>query len=604
MRYLRPPSIIFLLLLVLFLTVSSVTPAPAFAPPPESLSTPPLSASLIVYLTPGSRPDKDWQAVYGQPDVYVVSNVTVDQLKIDPRVIKTEPNPIIHVAPQPDEFTEGIQPFGVNDPLVGQQYALARMSVPDAWTRSHGDGIIIAVVDTGADFTHPDLTGKFVSRGRDFVNNDNDAADDQGHGTHVSGIAAGATNNGVGIAGVGYNAKVLPVKVLNANGSGDMGTIASGIAWAVDNGAKIINLSLGGPMGAPVLETAINNAWARGAIVVCAAGNTGSTSPQYPAVYANCLSVAATDTADRLASFSTYGPGIDVAAPGVQILSTVRGGRYESWNGTSMAAPNVAGALALIWAAHPTWTNAQVRSALENNADNIGSATYFGKGRVNVARAVGAGSGPTLTPAPTPSLPSPTPATGLDGQIEDAINAQRKANGLLPVANDSALTRIARQHNQWMDEHNCFAHDCPGEPTVWQRLAGAGYPYGYGSEVIARGYDTVSSLVNGWMTSDGHRAILLGTAWNRIGCAWDEFASGYMGRFMTCDFGRSGSSPTVTPPPNRAWPPGYFMLIEIPYDTSTQAQIDALYRDLCAGRRNDGVRCAWHQYRSLDETLP
>jgi uncharacterized protein YkwD len=519
-------------------------------------------------------------------------------------VIKTEPNPIISVAPQPDLFTEGIQPYAVNDPMVDQQYALGRMSVPDAWTRSYGDGIIIAVVDTGVDFTHPDLAGKFVSRGHDFVNNDNDATDDQGHGTHVSGIAAGATNNGVGIAGVGYNAKVLPVKVLNANGSGDMGTIASGIAWAVDNGAKIINLSLGGPMGAAVLETALNNAWAKGAIVVCAAGNTGSTSPQYPAVYANCISVAATDAADRLASFSTYGPGIDVAAPGVQILSTVRGGRYESWNGTSMATPNVAGVVALIWAAHPTWTNAQVRAALENNTDNIGSSTYFGKGRVNAFRSVGSPTGPTLTPAPTSRYPTPTPAMSLDGQIEDAINAQRKGHNLAPVTNDPALTRIARQHNQYMDDHNCFAHECPGEPTVWQRLAGAGYPYGYGSEVIARGYDTVASLVNGWMNSDGHRAILLGTAWNRVGCAWDEFASGYMGRFMTCDFGRSSGSPTVTPPPNRAWPPGYFMLIEVPYDTSTQAQIDALYRDLCAGRRNDGVRCAWHQYRSLDETVP
>lgn len=595
MRFLRPYPILLFLALLLLTTASVAYPSP----PP--FSSPTSFPSTLVYLAPGARPDIDWVPIYGQPDVYAVRNVPLAVLKLDRRVIKTEPNLVITVDPKLDEFNEGIQPFTVSDPMVDQQYALAKMRVPDAWATAKGNGVIIAVVDTGVDFTHPDLAGKFVSRGRDFVNGDNDATDDHGHGTHVSGIAAAATDNRVGVAGVAWNAQVLPVKVLNANGSGDMATIASGIAWAADNGAKVINLSLGGSGGAAVLENAVNYAWNKGAVVVCAAGNTGSSSPQYPAVYANCVSVSATDAADRLASFSTYGPGIDVAAPGHQILSTVRGGRYESWSGTSMAAPNVSGVVALIWSAHPTWTNTQVRSALENSTDPIGAATYFGKGRVNAAKAVGSPTGPTLTPAPTSIYPTPTPATGLDAQIEEAINAQRKANGLAPVTNDPALTRIARQHNQWMDDHDCFAHDCPGEPNVWQRLAGAGYPYGYGSEVIARGYDTVTALVQGWMNSSGHRAILLGTAWNRVGCAWDEWGNSYLARWQTCDFGRAAGSPTATPPANRAYPPGWFLTIEVPYDTSTQAQIDALYWNVCFARQADGVRCDWKQYRRLEE---
>ena len=153
-----------------------------------------------------------------------------------------------------------------NDPNIGQQYSLPKMSVPAAWDTARGDGITIAILDTGADLSHPDLTAKFVSRGKDFVNGDDDASDDNGHGTHVSGIAAGATNNGVGIAGVGYNARILPVKVLAANGGGDTAVISQAIDWASQQaGVKVINMSLGcNCPTTPYLQDAINRARARG----------------------------------------------------------------------------------------------------------------------------------------------------------------------------------------------------------------------------------------------------------------------------------------------------------------------------------------------------
>ena len=597
----RRLSLIGLLLLLACLAVSAAAETPD-----------PIANGLIVYLQPGTPCPAGGTPLYGLPTACAVPAATgkrladqLDEWAKQPGVVWAEPNYIVRVEPRPEAFNEGIQPYAVNDPLASQQYSLNQMSVPTAWATSRGDGVLIAVIDTGVDFSHPDLAGKIAGRGHDFINNDDDATDDHGHGTHVSGIAAGATNNNQGIAGVGFNARVLPVKVLGSNGSGDNVAVANGIRWATDQGVRVINMSLGSTAPTAAVQSAVDYAWSRGVVVVCAAGNAGSAAPQYPAAYPNCISVSATDAADRLASFSSFGDTVDVAAPGVQILSTVRGGRYESWSGTSMATPNVAGVVALLWAAHPAWSNAQIRAALENNADNIGQATYFGHGRVNAARALGSAPGPTLTPAPTPNFPTPTPAPNLDGQIVQAINRQRATYGKPALVIDPALTTIARQHNQFMDEANCFAHDCPGEPTVWQRLASAGYGGYAGSEVIARGYDTPDNLVvNGWMMSTAHRDIILGP-YNRVGCAWDEFDGGYMGRFQTCDLGnRQGEAvptPTRTPVPNHAQPGGWYMLIEIPYDTSTQQQIDELYWGLCNARKLDGVACAWHRYRTLDE---
>ena len=498
-----------------------------------------------------------------------------------------------------------------NDPNISLQYSLPKMSVPTAWDTARGDGVVIAILDTGADFTHPDLASKFVSRGRDFVNNDNDASDDHGHGTHVSGIAAAATNNGVGIAGVGFNARLLPVKVLASNGGGDTAEIAQAIDWASQqSGVKVINLSLGCQCPSPAyLTDAVSRARSRGVVVIAAAGNSASSFPASPASAPGVIGVGATDQYDQRASYSNFGVNARLAAPGSNIYSTLRGGGYGNMSGTSMASPNAAGVAALVWSACPACSVGDVEARLLNG-DDIGGQ-QIGK-RLNAARAVSAsGPLPTLTPGPTPRYPTATPPVSgnKDTAIVDAINAQRKNYGLAPLLIDPALTSIARAHNAYMDEHNCFDHQCPGEETVWQRLARAGYSNYAGSEVIARGYDTVDNLVrNGWMMSDGHRAILLGN-YNMVGCAWDEFDAGYMGRWMTCDFGkRTGVPPTATPvpPPPNGLPGGWLMLVYLPRSSSavvydyddravTKPLADAVYRHVCQDLAPQGARCEWRR---------
>lgn len=296
-----------------------------------------------------------------------------------------------------------------NDPLFTQQWGLAKIQATQAWANWQPQRTVyIAILDTGIDATHPDLSQKMRRHsngsiyGYNAIHNTSNAHDVHGHGTHCAGIAAAHTHNGVGIAGVAaWNAnlasthtavQLMPVKVLNDQGYGTFADIARGITWAADNGAHIISLSLGGTTGTQQLQDAVNYAWNRGCLVVAAAGNNGSNAPFYPAYYPNALAVAATDPSDTLTSFSQYGAWVDIAAPGEAILSTVPGGGYESWSGTSMACPHVAGAAALLWSAAPSLSNQQIRNALENNADPYQPYWFGGigegKGRLNLARAL------------------------------------------------------------------------------------------------------------------------------------------------------------------------------------------------------------------------
>ncbi|MCX7925686.1 MAG: S8 family serine peptidase [Fimbriimonadales bacterium] len=321
-----------------------------------------------------------------------------------------------------------------NDPSYGQQYGLTRIQANLAWDIWQPQRTVyIAIIDTGIDSNHPDLTNKMRRHaggaiyGYNTLSNNTNALDDNGHGTHCAGIAAAEINNGVGIAGVAaWNpavsnansyAQLMPVKVLNSSGSGSLDAVARGITWAADNGAHILSLSLGSSSGAQQLQDAVNYAWNRGCLVVVAAGNNGSSSPQYPAYYTNSIAVAATDSTDTLASFSQYGSWVDIAAPGVNILSTYPSNRYQSLSGTSMACPHVAGAAALLWSHNPSLTNAQLRSALETNVDPY--QPYAGRtiapnaGRLNVYRALQAvgGVGPTQPSLDTLSL-NPTSVVG------------------------------------------------------------------------------------------------------------------------------------------------------------------------------------------------
>ncbi|WP_408009872.1 S8 family peptidase [Pseudalkalibacillus sp. A8] len=310
--------------------------------------------------------------------VKVDGNVSeaVEEFEALDSVSFAEPNVTLHASYMPD------------DPAYHSlQYAPQKIGAEEAWDVTLSDpSVKIAVIDTGVDYNHPDLNGK-VLQGYDFVDDDNDAIDENEHGTHVAGIAAANTDNGEGIAGLAPEASILPVRVLDADGSGSLDDVAQGIRYAADQGAQVINLSLGGKIGSQTLEEAVNYAWEQGSVVVAAAGNESTPLPSYPAYYENAIAVAATDQDDALAYFSNYGTWVDIAAPGVDIYSTIPNGGYASYSGTSMASPVVAGVAGLLAA---QGKNAkQIRAALEDTADELtGTGILFQNGRVNAANAV------------------------------------------------------------------------------------------------------------------------------------------------------------------------------------------------------------------------
>jgi trimeric autotransporter adhesin len=289
-------------------------------------------------------------------------------------------------------------PFANVADLGGNNWGADLVNAPEAWARGYrGQGIIVAVIDTGVDYNHADLDANIWTNTReiagngidddrngyiddvhgwDFVQGDNDAMDVQGHGTHVAGTIA-AENNGVGNTGVAYGARIMPVRVLGDSGSGTFINIARGIRYAADNGARVINLSLGGGSGSPEMDAAINYAAQRGAVVVMASGNEGAAAPGYPARLATTtgIAVGAVDRFKQAATFSnaagTNSAMQYVVAPGVDVYSTQLGGGYRLLDGTSMATPHVAGVVALMLSANPNLTAAQVRSILTSTASRL-----------------------------------------------------------------------------------------------------------------------------------------------------------------------------------------------------------------------------------------
>jgi type VII secretion-associated serine protease mycosin len=293
-----------------------------------------------------------------------------------------------------------------NDPAYayGDQAYLDTVRLPQAWDRTKGStSQVVAVVDSGVDTTHPDLRGRTVA-GYNALAPGTAPTDDNGHGTMVAGVAAANTDNADGVAGAAWTARVMPVKVLDAEGVGYDSDVAEGVVWAADHGARIINLSLGGPGDGPVLHDAVRYATGKGAVVVVAAGNDGDGRAQYPAAYPEVVAVGATDAAGRLTDFSSYGDWIDVAAPGAGIVSTGPGGGYYVGDGTSFAAPVVSGTVALVRTLYPSLTPAQVLSRLRGTARDAGPRgidPYYGYGVLDAYASVG---GSWAKEFPTPSL--------------------------------------------------------------------------------------------------------------------------------------------------------------------------------------------------------
>jgi thermitase len=276
-----------------------------------------------------------------------------------------------------------------NDPDWGLQYGLVNIRAPQGWDLSTGSSsVTIAIVDTGVDLSHLDLAGKLVP-GYDFVNNDADPQDDNGHGTHVAGIAAASSNNALGVAGVSWGARIMPVKVLNASGGGTYADTATGVLWAVDHGAQVINLSLGGTGEATVLEDAINYAHSKGVVVVAAAGNRSINFVLYPARYPNVIAVARTDSGNNWDG-SNYGPEVDLAAPGTSIYSTVIGG-YDYKSGSSMSTGFVSGLAAVLMGISGNVSPDMIESQMESTALDIefaGWDDYTGAGLIQMDAAI------------------------------------------------------------------------------------------------------------------------------------------------------------------------------------------------------------------------
>jgi hypothetical protein len=330
--------------------------------------------------------------------------------------------------------------FVPNDPYVGDEWHLAKVQAFQAWQGTTGSSsVVVAVLDSGVNMNQPDLAGRLLP-GYDFVDGTASVTDDFGHGTAVCGTVAADGNNGLGVAGVAFGCSVMPVKVMDSSGFAAYSTIASGIKYAVDNGARVINLSIAGSDQSATLQQAIDYAWSNNVVVVAAAGNGSTNTPMYPAACNHVLGVSATANNDALAYFSSYGSYVQISAPGTMIWTTESdlNHPYGAWQGTSFASPIVAGVAALAISANPTLSNDQVVSLLEQSADDLGAPgydPYFGYGRVNALRAVSLAS---AAPGAVVSMPRTTPAVALSSPTANSQFAFGASISLQAMASASA----------------------------------------------------------------------------------------------------------------------------------------------------------------------
>ncbi len=345
----------------------------------------------------------------------MIVDVPADQVAQIKKDLKSDPD-VIFV--ETDGNVQALDIFP-NDTRFGSQYGLFRTHAPQGWEISTGSpSVTIAIVDSGVDASHPDLAMKVLG-GIDFIDGDNTPQDGYGHGTHVAGIAAASTNNGVGVSGVSWGAQILPVRVLDASGDGNYSNLSAGIIWSVDHGAQIINLSLGGTLPNDTLKNAVDYAINHGVMLIAAAGNDTSGNLRYPAHYPSVIAVGSTNSLDQRSGFSNHGTGLDLVAPGEAIISTIPGGGYGPKDGTSMSAPFVSGLAAILWGM-PGMTGPQrIESIMEQSALDLGAPGWdaeYGFGLIQMDAAL-----LTRINPPRPKSPTPQYAYGYPGNLTPTV---------------------------------------------------------------------------------------------------------------------------------------------------------------------------------------
>ncbi len=303
-----------------------------------------------------------------------------------------------------------------NDPNVGSQWHLNAVQAPDAWNTTTGGSGLIAIIDSGIDPNHPEFAGR-LAQGWSYLTGTSDTHDVLGHGTWVAGTAAATGNNSIGVAGMVWKNPILPIVVLDSTDYATYSNIASGIMYAADRGARIINISIGGTQSSSTMQSAVDYAWNKGSVVFACAGNASSSEPYYPASCNRVVSVSATDSNRAMASFSSFGSTIDISAPGANILSTSNGGGYQYVAGTSFSSPITAAVGALVLSVNPSLSADALVKILTDSADDLGTPgydIYFGAGQVNAAKAVALAAGAGVTPM-TVSIAAPVAGSTLSG---------------------------------------------------------------------------------------------------------------------------------------------------------------------------------------------
>jgi subtilisin family serine protease len=366
----------------------------------------------------------------GATKVEELSEINVHRIHVPPAALNAIQSAL---SRRPEvKFVEpnvlGAPSFYPDDPSFPDEWHLFRINAQQAWDITPGaPGIVVAILDSGVEATHPDLQAHLVP-GYNFVDNNTNTADVNGHGTRVAGAAAAIGNNGVGVSGVAMNASIMPIRVSDSSGYASWSAVAKGITWAVDHGARVLNVSTGGNIAqSSTVSSAAQYARSHGAVVFAASGNCGcyDSTPDNPYI----IDVGATDASDNLAGFSSQGPYVDISAPGVSIITPTIGGGYATVSGTSHASPVAAGVAALVLAANPQLNASDVERVLKSTAVDLGAQGWdpaYGAGRVDAYRAVAAALGSTSvqdTTPPSVAITSPQNGSTLSGGVTVSVSA-------------------------------------------------------------------------------------------------------------------------------------------------------------------------------------